>query len=479
MSKKKKEDLFQISFIDEGAATDVTGSGVYIHTPHHHILLDCGLIQSNDRYADFLANRRKPKEFKYKDIDLVLISHNHGDHCLKIPVIFAEQGTPAVIVPQGAGRVMQTMLMDCVHIMERDVELFNNQKGKSYLPLYNETHVEQTMQHTLEYPINQKITIDDEVSFKLIPSGHLLNSVQVILYITIDNVTKTIGYTGDLGNNKIDNKYVGAFQPITEFCNIVIGESTYGDRPELKIRNKERQNDLDKFKTIIDTQVKELQGRVAIPSFAQSRSLQLITMIYQLYKNDTWQPKVYLDSPLAIALLQEYCQVLEEEELALVREILAWENLTLVKDTDASKALVESNIPCVIISTSGFCNVGRIRHYIKKLVSNPNSTLLFVGYSSEGSLASLLKDPKVKSITLDQKEYKCKCASYSLKSMSGHQPFEQLLKYYASLNCERIILHHGSTSAKESLAKQLKQELAKQCKTTLVSVANNSLKLKL
>ena len=118
------------------------------------------------------------------------------------------------------------------------------------------------------------------------------------MYITVDGHTKTIGYTGDIGNREINNHFVGKFEPITQYCDVLIGESTYGDRPDLKTGKKERKNDLDKLKSIIDMQIKEMKGRVLIPSFAQSRVQQLALMIYQLYKDEEWQPKVYIDSPL-------------------------------------------------------------------------------------------------------------------------------------------------------------------------------------
>ena len=125
------------------------------------------------------------------------------------------------------------------------------------------------------------------------------------------------------------------------------------------------------------------------------------------------------------------------------------------------------------------CQCGRIRHYLKKCIPESNATVLFVGFSTEGSLASLLKDNKRKSVTIDQKEYPCRCASYSLKSLSGHAPFWQLVDNYTSINCQKIILHHGSKSAKETLKKVLEKELEKKCKSTRVVIANSSLKFTL
>lgn len=476
MGKKKKE--IKISFVDEPASEDVTGSGVYIETPNHKILLDCGLSQSNDKYEDFLANNRKPKEFKPKDLDLVFVSHLHADHCLGVPKLYKNGFRGGTVIPQGSFGIFKTMAEDSALISERDVLFINSQHNKKYEPLYSLKDVETALTYTLEKPIGEKIYIDDELSFKFVPSGHLLCGCQIVLYITIDGLTKTIAYTGDIGNPNVKNYFVGKFEPI-EHADIVIGESTYGDRPDIKTRNKERKNDLNKLKSIIDIQVHEMSGRVIIPTFAQSRAQALAYMIYSLYKDNEWQPKVYVDSPLSIQIFKDYESVLEGEDKEIFDELLNWKNLIFVKEPEDSKSLVASNEPCVILSTAGMCNVGRVRHHLKSIISNPNATALFVGFSTEGSLASLLKNNKVQYITIDGKEYKCKCASYSLKSMSGHADFSSLLEYYKSINCQKIILHHGNNSAKEYLSKALKNEYEKQCKTTRVIIANSSLKFRM
>jgi Predicted exonuclease of the beta-lactamase fold involved in RNA processing len=260
---------------------------------------------------------------------------------------------------------------------------------------------------------------------------------------------------------------------------LLIGESTYGERQDLKIREKERKNDLDKLKSIIDMQVLTMHGKLIIPVFAQSRCPSILTMIYQLYCNENFPYKVYIDSPLAIKLLYDYRDVLEGEEKELFEKILNWDNLVLVEETIDSKALVADNSPKIVLSTSGMCQIGRIRHHFKSVISNPNATILFCGYSTEGSLASLLKDPKRKEIDIDGKTYVIRCCSQSLKSMSGHATFEVLLDYYSHINCNKIILHHGNTEAKENLSKELKKKLEKECKTTKVICANNSLKFTL
>lgn len=479
MSKKTKLKNIKVSFIDEFASEDVTGSGVFIETPNHKILLDYGLKQSNDRYEDFLANKRKPKEFKAKDIDLIFLSHMHSDHSLNCPSLYRDGCAGATIVSRGNKCVLKTMAEDSAFISERDILVINSQHNKNYKPLYSIDDVNKMLEHTLEFPMNQLITIDDEISFELIPSGHLLGGCQIILHITVENNKRSILYTGDIGNREIYNYFVGEYQPVEQFVDLAICECTYGDRPELKTGNKERKNDLAKFKSIIDTQIKEMNGRVVVPTFAQSRCQQLALMVYELYKDEEWQPKVYIDSPLSIAIFNEYENILEGEDKEKFDELLKWDKLVFVKESIDSKALVSSKEPCLILSSAGMCQVGRIRHHLKSVIPDPNATVLFVGFSTEGSLASLLRDNKVKSVTIDEKEYKCRCASYSLKSMSGHMPFNQMLETYSALNCNKIVLHHGSLQAKETFTKKLKERFEKMCKTTRVVIANSSLKFTL
>lgn len=471
---KAKTNKILVSFVDEAASEDVTGSCVYIETPNHKILLDCGLHQSNNKLDDFLENNKKPSNFKPKDIDIVFISHLHGDHCLAVPKLYANGFKGATVIPGNSKDVFKVMATDSAYISERDIAVINHQHNKKYKPIYDISDVNNMLDHTLEKPIGEKIYVDEELSFMFIPSGHLLYGCQIMLYITINGLTKTILYTGDIGNEKVDNHFVGKLERITS-CDLLIGESTYGDRPDIKTGVKERNNDLDKLKSIIDRQIGEMKGRVLIPSFAQSRIQQLALMVYEIYKDEKWQPKVYIDSPLAISIFKEYEQILEGEEKKKFDELLRWKNLIFTKESEESKILVSSDEPCLLLSTAGMCQVGRVRHHLKSLVSNPNATILFVGFSTEGSLASILKDPKVKKISIDQKEYKCKCSSYSLKSMSGHAPFDQLVDYYSSVNCNKIVLHHGSKSAKENLAKTLKERLENKCKSTRVVIANSSL----
>lgn len=420
-------------------------------------------------------NNRKYREFKAKELDYIFITHTHADHCLLLPKLYKEGCNAQIIISDGSGQIYKDMAEDCAEINERDVLFINSQHNKNYMPLYDLSEVEKSVNYMTEFSVNRKIKLDDSLSFELIPAGHLLGSCQVLLYLTYNNLTKTILVTGDIGNKVVKNRFVGEYQQVSK-ADIVIAESTYGDKPDIKIGKKERKNDLEKFKSIIERQIHEMKGRVIIPSFSQSRMQQLALMVYQMYKDSEWKPKVYIDSPLSIRIFNDYEACLEGQDKDDLDELINSGMFTFVKEPEKSKALVASNEPCLVLSSSGMCQVGRIRHHLKKCVSDPNATILFVGYSTDGSLASLLKDNKCKSITIDQKVYPCRCSSYSLKSMSGHAPFNQLVENYSNINCQKLILHHGSKLSKETLKEALDKEYMRNCKTTRVIIANSSLK---
>ena len=420
-------------------------------------------------------NNRKYREFKAKELDYIFITHTHADHCLLLPKLYKEGCNAQIIISDGSGQIYKDMAEDCAEINERDVLFINSQHNKNYMPLYDLSDVEKSVNYMTEFSVNRKIKLDDSLSFELIPAGHLLGSCQVLLYLTYNNLTKTILVTGDIGNKVVKNRFVGEYQQVSK-ADIVIAESTYGDKPDIKTGKKERKNDLEKFKSIIERQIHEMKGRVIIPSFSQSRMQQLALMVYQMYKDSEWKPKVYIDSPLSIRIFNDYEACLEGQDKDDLDELINSGMFTFVKEPEKSKALVASNELCLVLSSSGMCQVGRIRHHLKKCVSDPNATILFVGYSTDGSLASLLKDNKCKSITIDQKVYPCRCSSYSLKSMSGHAPFNQLVENYSNINCQKLILHHGSKLAKETLKEALDKEYMRNCKTTRVIIANSSLK---
>ena len=311
----------------------ISGSLIFISTPDHKILVDAGLHQTNDRYEDFLVNNRKYREFKAKELDYIFITHTHADHCLLLPKLYKEGCNAQIIISDGSGQIYKDMAEDCAEINERDVLFINSQHNKNYMPLYDLSDVEKSVNHMTEFSVNRKIKLDDSLSFELIPAGHLLGSCQVLLYLTYNNLTKTILVTGDIGNKVVKNRFVGEYQQVSK-ADIVIAESTYGDKPDIKTGKKERKNDLEKFKSIIERQIHEMKGRVIIPSFSQSRMQQLALMVYQMYKDSEWKPKVYIDSPLSIRIFNDYEACLEGQDKDDLDELINSGMFTFVKEPE-------------------------------------------------------------------------------------------------------------------------------------------------
>jgi metallo-beta-lactamase family protein len=474
---KKKENVI-ISFVDSMSAENVTGSCVYVKTPNHNILIDCGMHQTNSKLKDFMVNRRKYKGFKPKDIDIVFVRENHADHTCLLPKLIKQGAKPTIIVPQNMSKLLEIILMDSANINERDTELINHQNDTNYEPIYTVSDVVQTMQYVQESNINEKIYIDDELSYKLIPNAHLFSSASLMLYITVNNVTKTLFYTGDIGNTLPNlNAFVGRFIHV-EKANCVITEATYGDRPNIHITYKERENDLKKIDTIIDHTIHDMHGKVLIPTFAQSRSQQIVYYLYKMYKNKNIDFNIYVDSPLSFQIFQQYALLLDKEKKEF-NEMMQWEHLKFTVGAEESKQLCESQTPAVIIASSGFMTHGRARHHAKALITNPINSLIFMGYSSEDSLASQIKNKRIKSVEIDQKMYKVNCGVYNLKSFSGHIMCDQLLNYIGNITTEKVIIHHASKEAKENFAHLLKQYYENNLKTTKVICSNSSLKTRL
>lgn len=477
MGRHKKDEV-RVSFVDSMASNDVTGSCTYIESPHHKILVDCGTYQSDNMLEDFKVNKRHFKSFKPKELDTVFVTHNHLDHLGNIPRLYKEGYSGSIIMAKGNFEVAIPMLRDASFINQRDVELINRQRKTNYKPIYTEEEANIASAHIIEYPYREKIKIDDELSFELFDAGHLYGSAQIKLYFTVNNVTRTILFTGDIGNNVVDNKFVGKLDKVQQ-ADIVVAESTYGDRPELKTTNKERETDYRKIQTLIDNVVIESHGRILIPVFAQCRSQQMLLMLYRLFKDNPKAPKFYLDSPLAVAVTQTYERILDGKEKEELTEALNWDKIHLIADVDESMGLVTEKQSGVYLSSSGFMNAGRVRKYLKNIIDDANACILFCGYSSPDSLAGIIRNPKTRTVTIDQKIYKIRCQVNNLKSMSGHAPSNQLIDYYSHINCERIILNHGSESAKKTLSKNLEKELEKYCNTAKVVIANNSMRFSL
>lgn len=468
--KKQKNKSIQISFIDEYASENVTGSMVYIKTPNHKLLLDAGFVQSNDIETDYKRNTRSMKKFKIKEIDYLFLTHTHGDHIFLAPYLYKQGCTAKTIIPKDSINILKIMLENCAGINERDARYLTKRNKKRFNPIFDNDDIEYFLKYVEEYPIGYMIKIDEELSFKWIPSGHLLKGCQLELYITIGNHTKKILYTSDLGNPKLRQCFTESFEPI-EKANYVIAESTYGDKSDLKIRKKERELEMKYLKELILSQVVDKQGKLLIPSFSQSRTQSISYLIYEIFKNQDIKFDIYIDSPLSMKLFDAMKDILTDGELLKLKELLKWKHLKFISSIEESFALMKSQKPCIIISSSGMCNHGRVKEHLKYILPNFNASILFIGYAGEGTTADKIQKNKI--VEIDKQSYEINCNVYTLKTMSSHMPFKELVEYYSSIHCEKIFLHHGSKIAKKTLKETLEKKFIEDCKTTAVVAVNH------
>lgn len=468
--KKQKNKSIQISFIDEYASENVTGSMVYIKTPNYKLLLDAGFVQSNDIETDYKRNTRSMKKFKIKEIDYLFLTHTHGDHIFLAPYLYKQGCTAKTMIPKDSINILKIMLENCAGINERDARYLTKRNKKRFNPIFDNDDIEYFLKYVEEYPIGYMIKIDEELSFKWIPSGHLLKGCQLELYITIGNHTKKILYTSDLGNPKLRQCFTESFEPI-EKANYVIAESTYGDKSDLKIRKKERELEMKYLKELILSQVVDKQGKLLIPSFSQSRTQSISYLIYEIFKNQDIKFDIYIDSPLSMKLFDAMKDILTDGELLKLKELLKWKHLKFISSIEESFALMKSQKPCIIISSSGMCNHGRVKEHLKYILPNFNASILFIGYAGEGTTADKIQKNKI--VEIDKQSYEINCNVYTLKTMSSHMPFKELVEYYSSIHCEKIFLHHGSKIAKKTLKETLEKKFIEDCKTTAVVAVNH------
>jgi metallo-beta-lactamase family protein len=472
MAKSKKENI-KISFIGENAH-DVTGSMILVEFKNesgksYKILLECGLYQSNSMLKDMQINSRAFK-FKPRELTHIFFSHNNIDHIGLVPALYSTKNDckADIYIPKNTKGIMKLLLEDSCYITTKNAELLSKQ-GKTIKPIYESIDVDRCLNSTEEFESNVIHKIDNNLSFRFTPSGHLFGANQTELFITLNNVKKTLLYTGDIGNLIVGKKhFVEEFKPV-EYADILIGESTYA----MKINNvnsKTRLKDLEKIKTVVYDVIDKKKGRILIPSFSFARTQEILSDLYTLFKNDEkFSLPIYLDSPLAIKITEEYLNKLDGAEKSYLNEILHWDKLEIINSSDASKMNVTNNASSIIISASGMCMAGRVMHYLPRILEDENSFIVTIGYSSEDSILGKIKSKKHKTIFVEKEEVKNKCNLVELKSYSSHIQHKEMLEYYSSIKgLKQVYLVHGDFDNKVQFAELLEQRLREKCMSTKV-----------
>lgn len=449
----------QIRFVGNNSQ-DVTGSCVWIKTPHRQILLECGLYQAAGKTLDVYNVNNAPFEFKAKEIDYVFVNHTHIDHCGLLPLLYKRGCQAKAFIPQKNALITEILLQDSAKVAAADASELSHQYNRDYAPLYDIGDVSNVINHLNEQPFGKIIELDEFIKFRFVPSGHILGAAQLELWITEGYQTKKILYTSDLGNVHIKKPFVNAFQSVNK-ADIVIGESTYGDE-EIIARQKVRDKDVEKIQHAVREVCKEGRGKLLIPVFANSRAQEMLMLLYDIYGHDpSFRIPILVDTPMGITVCNAYAKLLEGPDKEKWSKVMNWHYVKFMSDAGESRAWQTAKGPAIVLATSGMMTHGRARSWCRTLLPHNNNMILFCGFAIEDSLAAIIKSGKAKKIKLSGEWIPNRCKILNLRSFSSHMQQDSLVDYYSSIECEKIYLVHGAKHAVQTLCELVQKALSK------------------
>ena len=452
-----------------GAAKTVTGSNFLVEAAGKKFLVDCGMYQG--KITQELENS-DPFLYDVTEIDFMLLTHAHIDHSGRIPKLYNEGYRGKIYATKATCDLCEIMLPDSGHIQEVEIEWKNRKRkreGKEDLPpLYTAEEALKCIELFEPVEYDDIIDIYDNISVRFNDAGHMLGSAIIEIWATEDGKTTKTVFTGDIGNN--DLPLLDSPTMISN-ADYLIMESTYGNR--LHMRNDDK---ADMFLNVV-SETLDKGGTVVIPSFAVGRTQEILYEIDRLKdekgQNDEEFAKkyrtlmrapVYVDSPLAISateIFKKNTDLFEDEIKAKIESgdnPLDFPGLQFTTTAEESKALNESNEACIILSASGMCDVGRIKHHLKHNLWNPNSTILFVGYQAPGTLGRSIVDG-AKKVKIFGEEIAVNARIEYIEGYSGHADQEWLLNFvYSFINKPKhIFLVHGEPEGQEVLKQKIEE----------------------
>ncbi|MEE1314817.1 MAG: MBL fold metallo-hydrolase [Faecalimonas sp.] len=442
----------KLTFI--GAAHEVTGSCHLLEVNGKHILIDCGMEQGPDLYE----NQEVP--VAAGEIDYILLTHAHIDHSGRIPLLCKHGFRGEIVTTFATADLCNIMLRDSAHIQEFEAEWRNRKAKRSGAPLYEPLYTMQDAIAAIDMlapcDYNQKIALCEGVWVRFTDIGHLLGSASIEVWIEEEGISKKLVFSGDVGN--IDQPILRN-PSVTEEADYIIIESTYGNR----IHSEERPDYLGEFTRILrETFTKG--GNVVIPSFAVGRTQEILYFIREIKEKNLLPEfssfEVYVDSPLAIEATNVFTKngqsCFDEDAMEIVKKginPLVFPGLKLALTSDDSKLINFDEKPKVIISASGMCEAGRIRHHLKHNLWRADSTILFVGYQAAGTLGRKLIDGAA-SVKLFGENIEVAATIESLKGISGHADMKGLLDWLGGFKSkvQRVCVVHGEDAVTEEFA---------------------------
>ncbi len=454
-----------------GAAGTVTGSKHLINTAYdssgkqgYQVLIDCGLFQGQKEWRE---RNWQDTPVPAREIDAVILTHAHLDHCGWIPRLVKEGFRGPIYATQATIDLCSVVLPDSGHLQEEDAA-FHNKKGtskhKPALPLYTLEEAQDCLKYFKATGVEEAVTLSPELSFRFVRAAHILGSCMAEVTLKTDGQVRRLLFTGDIGRVRdsqvAPGKVVHVGPQEGEAADVLVMESTYGNRqhpvsdprPELARLIRE---------TV------ERGGSVVVPAFAVERTQKFIFILKSLMESgEIPRIPVYCDSPMAIKAVEIYLKHSEEytpRAAELIRQYgspVEWAGFTFALTAEQSKKINESHFPSIIISSSGMATGGRILHHLAQRLPDPRNLVLFIGFQAPGTRGAIIKG-KAEEVKIFGDFVPIRAQVAALEQFSDHADPPELLEWLRTFTGTPGVTYlvHGEPSASSQLRDIMKKEL--------------------
>jgi len=430
-----------------GAAGGVTGSKHLLEINGYRILLDCGMFQGR---REETARKNRSFQFVPEKLNAVVLSHAHIDHSGTIPLLYRQGYRGRIYTTPATHDLCGVMLLDSANIQQRDAEWLEKKQRAFVPPLYEESDVYEAMKHFACFPYGDRFEVVPGVYVTFQDAGHVLGSAMVVVDYKEDGADRRLLFSGDLGRK---NMPLLRDPWIPEDADTVIMESTYGDRDHDPIETME-----EKLAEVVLRTVRR-GGKIIIPSFALERAQEVVFALKRLEMNGAIPTiPVYVDSPLTVDITEvfRYHKELFDPETSQVMKVagdaFTLNHIEYVRNSDDSMRLNTLKEPCIIISASGMCEVGRILHHLRNNCEDPRNTILIVGFMAENTLGRRIveRQPEIKIFGVKRQ---LRAEVKTMNAFSAHAGRSELLEFGARFSGKhkKILLVHGEATALEAL----------------------------
>lgn len=441
-----------------GANRQVTGSRYVLEAAGKQVMIDCGMFQERK----FQDRNWAPSPIPAGEIDALLLTHVHIDHCGLIPKLVSEGFRGPIHTTEPSAALLEIMLRDSAEIQQEDLGYKKKRHAREgrksphpYVPLYTEADVDRTLPLVRPCKYAQPVRVTREITARYFDAGHILGSAMIEIDATENGKTVRIAFSGDIGQ---EDKPIIRDPSLLLQADYIVMESTYGDR------NHQRAGDTESQLAAVINETHGRGGNIVIPTFAVERAQELVYHIGRLVRAGRIpQMPVFLDSPMAVDVtgiyhqFHEYCDEAMWNMINSNQPPLKFPTLSLVRTAEESKQINGVKQPSVIMASSGMCNAGRIKHHLKNNIERSASTILFVGHQGEGTLGRIILDgtPRVR---IHGRDFTVRAKIEQIYGFSGHADHDGLMRWISHFQQppKRVFLTHGEEEVALKLAAEIK-----------------------